>query len=517
MDGDPVAIARMHERHAHFLQVENNTLHRDLSSKYKEALSLRQENAALKSEKAKLKRRVEELTRKRRVPPEGEAFEGEAPEQAVPAFVKPNVADRSQRRPGRKKGHVAALRPRPRKIDVKLDIALPVDGQGKRCCPHCRTQLGVVKHHLRLVEDIVPSKVVTTCYRTHSGYCPSCRKRIESRAEDQPPAANLPHAQLGINAMATATVMRVCYRLPLRQVTRLFEDLPGLTMSPAAVSKQLRRLSHWLSGQYDRLQLVLRAAGVVHADETGWRTNGKNGYLWTLTNAEHTLYHVDRSRGGKVIAELLGEAFGGTLVSDFYAVYDQFDCPQQKCLTHLLRELRDTVQRRSELKSHTFFKRCKQLVQEMLRLKRRKQGLSNAALDCVSNATSDRLPDAAYGRQVKSIETRLRNLGAKSWDDADADRLAARLRKYQDRLTTFLHDANVDGTNNAAERALRPAVVMRKITGGSRSESGAEAWAILASVMRTAQQQGRDVVATIKELLLATWAGRQPAALTDSS
>ena len=128
-----------------------------------------------------------------------------------------------------------------------------------------------------------------------------------------------------------------------------------------------------------------------------------------------------------------------------------------------------------------------------------------------------RLPDAAYGRQVKSIETRLRNLGAKSWDDADADRLAARLRKYQDRLTTFLHDANVDGTNNAAERALRPAVVMRKITGGSRSKSGAEAWAILASVMRTAKQQGRDVVATIKELLLATWAGRQPAALTDSS
>jgi transposase len=491
MDGNAVAIARMHERHAHFLQVENNTLHRDLSSKYEEVLSLRQENAALKSDNAKLKQQLAELTRKSSV----------KREQEVPAFVKANVADRPQRRPGRKKGHAAALRPRPRKIDVKLDVPLPVDRRRKRCCPHCRTQLSEVKHHQRLVEDIVPSKVVTTCYRTHSGYCPSCRKRIESRADDQPPAANLPHAQLGINAMATAAVMRVCYRLPLRQITQLFEDLPGLTMSPAAVSKQLRRLSRWLSGQYDRLQLVLRAAGVVHADETGWRTNGKNGYLWTLTNAEHTLYHVDRSRSGKVIAELLGEAFGGTLVSDFYAVYDQFDCPQQKCLTHLLRELRDTVQKRPELKSHTFFKRCKQLVREMLRLKKRRQDL----------------PDAAYGRQVKSIETRLRNLGAKTWDDADANRLAARLRKYQDRLTTFLHDANVDGTNNAAERALRPAVVMRKITGGNRSESGAESWAILASVMRTAQQQGYDVVATIKELLHATWAGREAAMLTDSS
>lgn len=491
MDGDPIAIARMHERHAHFLQLELNTLRRDLSTKYEETLSLRQENAALKSENARLKQQVDELTRQ----------PSSKPERGVPAFVKANVSDRPRRRPGRKKGHAPALRPPPRKIDVKLEVPLPVDSLGKRCCPHCRTQLSHMKHHRRLVEDIVPSKVVTTCYHTHSGYCPSCRKRLESRSEDQPPAANLPHAQLGLNAMATAAVMRVCYRLPLRQITQLFEDLPGLTMSPAAVSKQLRRLSRWLNGEYDRLQLVLRAAGVVHADETGWRTNGKNGYLWTLTNADHTLYHVDRSRGGKVIADLLGEAFGGTLVSDFYAVYDQFDCPQQKCLTHLLRELRDTVQKRPALTSHMFFKRCKQLVQEMLRLQKRRPDLSAAA----------------YCRQVKSIETRLRNLGAKSWDDADADRLAARLRKYEGRLTTFLHDANVDGTNNAAERALRPAVVMRKITGGSRSESGAEAWAILASVMRTAQQQGRDVVTTIKELLRATWAGREAAMLTDSS
>jgi len=76
-----------------------------------------------------------------------------------------------------------------------------------------------------------------------------------------------------------------------------------------------------------------------------------------------------------------------------------------------------------------------------------------------------------------------------NWDDPDATRLTARLRKYRDKLTTFLHKPELDGTNNAAERALRPAVVMRKITGGSRSESGAKAWSILASVMRTASSK----------------------------
>lgn len=487
MDGD--SIARMHENHAHWLQVEVNSLRRELTGQSEEIESLRQDNAALRAQNIKLKQRIDELT--------GQASSSV---REIPAFVKPNVPDSPRRRRGRPAGHKAAWRPRPNKIDVRQEVALPKDGRGQPACPHCRAQLSQLKHHRRIVEDIVPSKVITTCYRTHSGYCPSCRRRVESRAEDQPPAADIAQTQLGLNALATAAVLRVCYRLPVRQVAKLFEQLPGLKLSPGAVTKQIRRLSRWLEGEYDRLKLVLRAAGVVHADETGWRIDGKNGYLWTLTNATHTLYHVDRSRGGQVIAALLGEAFGGTLVSDFYAVYDQFDCRQQKCLTHLLRELRETIAKHAEFSEHAFFKRCKSLVQEMLRLKKRQTAV----------------PTCAYVRQVKSLETRLANLGRKSWREADAKRLAGRLRKYGSRLTTFLHEAQVDGTNNAAERALRPAVVMRKITGGSRSESGAQAWAILASVMRTAEQQGRDVVETIKTLLRASWAGKNIALLTDT-
>jgi transposase len=353
------------------------------------------------------------------------------------------------------------------------------------------------------VEDIIPAKVVITCYHTISGYCPHCRKTIESRAADQPPAADLPHAQLGLNALSTAAVMRVCYRLPLRQITRLFADLPGLKISPAGISRQLLRLSGWLQGQYHRLKLLLRAAGVVYADETSWRNDGKNAHLWTLTNDTHTLYHIDDSRGGKVIAELLGEAFGSdgrsTLVSDFYSVYDQFDCSQQKCLAHLLRELKDTIAQRPQLADHGFFKRCKRLVKDMLRLQGKRE----------------QLDPAAYEHQVRLVEKRLAELGQSPWNDADADRLARRLKKYHGKLTTFLHKPQVDGTNNAAERALRPAVVMRKITGGNRSRKSAQAWAILASVMRTAEQQGRDVLQTIQTLLKAAWAGKEITLLSD--
>jgi transposase len=453
---------------------------------------LQQQVQKLKQENKILKQQVVDLT----------AQVKHKPKAKPPAFVKANVESKRRRKPGRRPGHAAALRPKPPRIDVREEVPFPRDACGKPSCPECRAQLMDVKRHENVVEDLIPAKVVVTCYQTMSGYCPCCRKRIRSRGPDQPPPADLPHGQLGLNALATAAVMRVCYRLPLRQISKLMAQLPGLKVSPGAIARQIKRLGKWLNRQYDRLKLVLRAAGVVHADETGWRTNGKNGYLWTLTNADHTLYHVDRSRGGDVIRELLGPSFGHggqTLISDFYSVYDRFEGQQQKCLTHLLRELRETVGQRPELDDHIFFKRGKRLIQDMLRLKRQRE----------------KLRKGDYIHQVDLLEKRLEQLSRQTWGDADADRLTGRLRKYRPKLTTFLHHPAVDGTNNAAERALRPAVVMRKITGGSRSEAGARAWAILASVMRTAEQQGREVLETIKTLLRAEWSGQEVTLLID--
>jgi transposase len=479
--------------HAHHLELELRACRPELYRAYQKIDRLEQSNAKYKAENLALRRKLKDLTLQLKEKP-----------RAVPAFVKANVPEvKAGKRPGRKKRHPAALRPMPDQIDVHQEVPCPVDEMGKPSCPHCCVQLSDVKHHERLVEDVIPSEVRVTCYHTTSGYCPSCRKVVESRAPGQPPAADLPHAQLGLNALATAAVMRVCYRLPFRQITRLFADLPGLSISPGAIVKQIKRLGKWLEKQYHRLTLSLRLAGVVHADETGWRTNGKNGYLWTLTNDRHTLYHVDSSRGRKVIIELLGKAFGQTsdqtLISDFYSVYNKFDCHQQKCLTHLLRELKETAVKRPELKGHAFFVTCKRLIKSMLRLKKKHETMDAGK----------------YALAVKRHENQLDQLTGQIWNDPDADRLTKRIRKHRDSLTTFLHRKEVDGTNNAAERAIRPAVIMRKITGGSRSREGAKAWSILASVMRTAEQQGKPVLDTIKKLLQAEWAAEDITLLTE--
>jgi len=123
------------------------------------------------------------------------------------------------------------------------------------------------------------------------------------------------------------------------------------------------------------------------------------------------------------------------------------------------------------------------------------------------------LDDARYTARARTLESGLEQLINVGDPEPNAARIARRMKKHRNELTAFLWDPNLDGTNNAAGRALRPAVVARKISGGSRSPNGARAWAMLASLLRTAGQQGQRLLDTIKAMLAAAWSGERPPAV----
>jgi hypothetical protein len=406
----------------------------------------------------------------------------------LPAFVKLNVPDRPRKRPGRKVGHEAASRKKPVKIDQHQQVPLRTDKEHRPICPHCKCRLTQLKRRRRIVEDLIPSAVEVTCYHTQKGYCPHCRKTVESRAGEQPPAANIPHGQLGINALATAAILRVRHRLPFGQIVQVLKDLPGLSISAGGLVKQIKRLAKWLDGRYQDLIRQMRASKHVHVDETGWRIDGKNFWLWAFTNPTFTLYHVDESRGGKVALKMLGHAFDGTVIADFYGAYDALSGPKQRCLTHLMREVR-TIEEQKQLDC-PLLKKLMRWCKEALRLKKQWPTLS----------------DPIYQMRASRLEDRLDALMKIKPTHEDSKRLSKRLTRYRAELTRFLWDKELDGTNNAAERAIRPAVVMRKITGGSRSEAGALAWAKLASLLRTADQKALGVFEATKKLITDYWA-----------
>ena len=259
---------------------------------------------------AELEQQVEELKKQAVAGGDGKAA------RELPPWVKPNVLRRHRKRPGRKAGHEAALRPLPRKIDHHQQVPLPQDDRHHPICPHCRCRLARLRRHKRIVEDLIRSTVKNTCYHTQSGVCPNCRRRVESRDPQQPPASNLPHGQLGLNALTTAAILRVRHRLPYRQIAQVLMDLPGLHVSAGGIVKQVKRLARWLESKYQDLIRRMRASPHVHVDETGWRIDGRNFWLWAFTDPTFTLYHVDESRGGKVPLKLLGKAFGGTVIAD---------------------------------------------------------------------------------------------------------------------------------------------------------------------------------------------------------
>src|SRR5437762_62416 len=231
--------------------------------------------------------------------------------------------------------------------------------------------------HARIVEDLTPTNLEVTQFNTRSGYCINCDRRVESRAAQQPPAADVPHGQIGINALALGVMLRVRHRLPFRQIAQVFDKMAGLKISAAGLVKQIKRIARWLEAEYQKLILKMRASKVIHADETGWRIDGKNAWTWVFTQPLLTLFVTDQSRGGKVIRDILGEAFGGKVVCDFYGAYDGLDCEKQRCLTHLLREIKEQGEKDQLFADDVWVKRLKKWCQDAMTHKKRWKVLSD--------------------------------------------------------------------------------------------------------------------------------------------
>lgn len=469
-----------------YLLLDNKALGEQLAEEHEMRLAAQAEARQYKSELAVARRRIAELESTHRAE---DATEQDGA-SSVPAWVKPNVAKKLRKKPGRKKGHAAALRPMPKKIDQSVDVPLARDERGRELCPRCRGALTKLLSHARIVEDLTPSNVEVKRFKTRSGYCVNCDCRVESRAADQPPAADVPHGQIGLNALALGVMLRVRHRLPFRQIAQVFEKMAGLRVSAGALVKQIKRIARWLSGEYQKLILKMRASKVLHADETGWRIDGHNAWTWVFTQPLLTLFVTDQSRGRKVITDILGEAFGGKLVCDFYGAYDGLTCDKQRCLTHLLREIRDLSAKHESFATDGWAMKLKKWCQDAIAHKKKWKTL----------------PDPKYEMRASRIEDRLDQLIGVEPEHPHARRLRKRVQKYRDELTRFLWDEQLEPTNNPAERALRPMVVARKITGGSRSTQLAQAWAKLSSILATQEQNGKNVLEETKKLLIEYWA-----------
>ena len=383
----------------------------------------------------------------------------------------------SPKRRGRAKGHPGSGRKRPSHIDHTERVSVG------ETCPDCGTPFsGQVIERDRVVEDIEPVRpTIVTRYVIERRWCATCRA-----FKEHPVTAALPRHRLGLNVMLFVVYQKVALGLSYGKIQRELATYFGLQVSQGELVSIVAQVAHLFGPAYTRLIRLMRRQAAIHIDETSWRVDGKNHWLWVFVNDIVALYVISRSRGSKVPKALLGRDFHGVVISDFFSAYSPLDVEKAKCWAHLLRDTHDLTKGDppSDGERIRFHEQLYQLFLEM--------GL---ALEEIAN------DETTQTDVYQEMRDKLLAFAEEPWNDSDCQRLAKRILKHLDELLVWLHNSAVSPDNNAAERALRPAVVTRKTSFGSRSKRGAQDFARLLSLIQTWERHGKDFFDTARATL----------------
>ena len=375
-----------------------------------------------------------------------------------PPWLKRDLKKSRPKTPGAREGH------EPRHREQK-----PVDDEKDAkfsSCPECDSQLGEpIEVRERRVEEIVPARLKVTLFHVHRYWCSACKKRVEAQ-----PEGVLPGQRFGLQLM-----LLVCYLRTLgmtwEKTRAYFQDAYDVRISHGALVHMESVVAEALGPKYDELIAEVRKAKSVHVDETGWRIDGENNWLWAFLAKGVAWYTVRDTRSRKVAEENLGPSFDGVVVSDFYPSYKNLPYRQQKCLVHLLREI-ERFEKKPDFVQDAEWKSTR------MRIKR----LVTEALDGRTLALEER--EALQARLI----ARAYALSKEAWSNKYAKTISHLMGQYHESLFTFLENpTEVHWENNPAERAIRPMVVNRKVSFGSRSQTGADRLAVIQSVAQTAR------------------------------
>ena len=391
----------------------------------------------------------------------------------------PGLKPKADRKPAQPKGPRRPRRhgfsrqrmPPTRRVEHALDS-----------CPECGSGLaGGWAQRTREVIDIPAVPAQATEHVFIARICPLCEQRRTPRADLAGVA--LGKQRLGINLVSLIAALREEARLPYRTIQWYLQTVHQLSLSVGTLAGVIHRVARQAQGELGSIRERIRGSPVVHADETGWRENGVNGYVWTFSTPTER-YFLRRGRNKEVVDEALGEDFAGALVSDFYAAYHHYDGPKQRCWAHLLREIRDL---------RALYSRDKQLAQ-----------WADAVHRIYRQARAFSHPSGKQRRTAQlALEKRLLALCRPCLDDplAVQGKLCRRIDKHLKELFVFVAQPEVPPDNNAAERSLRPLVISRKISGGTRSNQGTDAKMTLSSIFGTWRAQGLNPLTACRQLL----------------
>jgi transposase len=432
-----------------------------------EIQALLTERERLSVENAALRGQVEQLTGQLQTAL-ARIAELEQRKPEPPAFVKPNRPSREPSGPRKKRAaehNASRKRAEPTRTERHV----------LERCPDCDYRLSgeSIDYTREVIELPPPQPVEVIEHQVIKRWCPCCGKWQSSRLDLT--GQVIGQGRIGVRVASLVSYLRTTLRLPFRAIQSYLATLHSLQLSLGEIVELTHDVRQQLQPQADQLKAEVQTSTVAHGDETSWRENGQNGYVWAFVTAGAAAvryFEYDHSRSHLVAQRILGAKWRGWLVTDFYAAYNLIPGRHQRCWVHLLRDLHDLKQEQMA---------NPEVMQWVTDVRK----LYDAAHTWL---TAHPTPTLAERRtEYADLYTQVCRLGEKYalTYDHPCCTLAKRVLRHQDELFQFVLVPGLPADNNLAERSIRPLVIMRKISGGSRSAEGTATRLTLASLLHT--------------------------------
>jgi transposase len=453
-------------------------------------MTLEDEIAQLRAENAELHALVAQLQQQLAVAL-ARIAELEQQHHEPPPFIKPNKPPHPEPKPPRKKRDPPHNQARRREPPTQT-----VDHALERC-PDCNYQLRgeSIDYTRQVIELPEPPPIQIIEHRIIKRFCPVCRRWRHPRLDLR--GKVLGRSRIGVRLASLIGFLRTPLRLPLLTIRHYLRSVHSLTLSVGGIQEILHDLRQATQPSLDSLKQQARRSRILHGDETSWRENGQNGYIWSFSTPGDDAvryYEYDVSRSQAVVKRILNGQFSGHLVSDFYCGYNDYAGKHQRCWAHLLRDLHHLKE------AHP----ADGAVQAWTHSVQATYDAARAWI--VAHAQA---PPAEREAEYVTLTSQTHELGLRyaRVKGHACQALAKRLLRHEDELFQFVLIEGLSADNNLAERAIRPLVVIRKVSGGSRSAAGTQTRLALASLFHTWQargQNGFDQCLTLLSQLAAT-------------
>jgi transposase len=384
---------------------------------------------------------------------------------------KPNLPGRPKKPRHGRPGVTRALAEHP---DHTITAALSA-------CPHCGAPLSLADQpliHAYDHIDLPPIRPIVTRINRHRGACPCCQNHVAA----PPPESFAPGSPFGPQIGALIIHLHVTQAIGFQRLALLMAEAFGLIISEGAIANILARAAEPLLAAVEPIAAAVRASAVVASDETTARVSGKTWWQWVLLSSTAIYHVIANTRAASVVSAFMDGARPQIWVADRYGGQAGHGDARQVCLAHLMRDANYAIEEGCTV----FAPRFKALLLRAVAIGQRRE----------------RLKDSTLMQYHADLARRLDRLLAGPLPNTKAARRLCRaMRRDRDDLFRFVSRRDVPFTNNACERALRPSVIFRKVTGGFRAEWGAAVYAAAASVIATGRLYGLTALDALRGAL----------------